>query len=431
MKETNIGTKETKVARRLKNLISANHYFAEIESLDDLFPIMLDLAKNITEAEAASLLLYNPQQNILEFGSIADEILDQEQIESLKNSIKVKLGEGISGWVAKNREPLIVNDVQNDSRFLKLADKKSGFTTRNLICVPLIYGDDLLGVLNVLNSKTKKLFDEEDREILLSYAYLASVAIIRSRLIQTRLSQQRLEIQLAAAAKIQSMFWPQTPQLGYGSHVWATSRPASFVGGDLYDFLPLGDGSWVIYVADVSDKGLPAAMVMVALWSKIRSEVSLHGTIEQLLGAINDSMYDLLSNEGFFATIILGRYWPQNGTLNLVRGGHLNPLWITKGRLKKIPKLNGVSLGIARQVDYRKEQIHIMPGESILFMSDGVTEAENDQYELFGEKRLIEHIQHASSPPWSSGILDKVKAWRGKAKQSDDLTLLEIWRDET
>jgi serine phosphatase RsbU (regulator of sigma subunit) len=430
MKDTDKGAKETKVAKRLKNLISANQYFAEIESLEDLFPIMLDLAKNITEAEAASLLLYNRQQNILEFGSIADEILDQEQIESLKNSIKVKLGEGISGWVAKNREPLIVNDVQNDSRFLKLADKKSGFTTRNLICVPLIYGDDLLGVLNVLNSKTKQLFDQEDREILLSYAYLASVAIIRSRLIQTRLNQQRLEIQLATAAKIQSMFWPETPQLGHGSHVWATSRPASFVGGDLYDFLPLGDGSWIMYVADVSDKGLPAAMVMVALWSKIRSEVSLHSNIEELLEAINDSMYDLLSNEGFFATIILGRYWPENGKLNLVRGGHLSPLWIKNGRLKKIPKLPGVSLGIARQVNYRKEQIHVLPGEAILFMSDGVTEAENDRYELFGEKRLIEHIKNASSPPWSNGILDQVKAWQGKAKQSDDLTLLEIWRDE-
>lgn len=423
-------TKETKVARRLKNLISANQYFAKIESLEDLFPIMLDLAKNITEAEAASLLLYNPRQKVLEFGSIADEILDQEQIESLKNSVKVKLGEGISGWVAKKRKPLIVNDVQNDPRFLKIADKKSGFTTRNLISVPLIYGDNLLGVLNVLNSKINKLFDEEDREILLSYAYLASAAIIRSRLIQTRLNQQRLEIQLAAAAKIQSMFWPQAPELGYGSYVWAMSRPASFVGGDLYDFLPLGDGSWVMYVADVSDKGLPAAMVMVALWSKIRAEISLHGTIEELLEAVNDSMHDLLADEGFFATIILGRYWPEDGKLNLVRGGHLNPLWINSGRVKKIPILTGIPLGINRQVKYRKEQIHISPGESILFISDGITEAENDRHELFGEKRLLNYIQTLSHPPWGRGILESVKSWQGKAKQSDDLTLLEIWRDE-
>ncbi len=430
MKDNEKAMQETKVAKRLKNLISANQYFTRIESLEDLFPIMLELAKNITEAEAASLLLYNPQQKVLEFESIADEVLDQEQIESLKNSIKIKLGKGISGWVAKKRKPLIVNDVQNDPRFLKLADKKSGLTTRNLISVPLIYRDNLLGVLNVLNSKTKKLFDEEDQEILLSYAHLASAAIIRSKLIQTRMNQQRLEIQLTTAAKIQSMFCPKAPELGYGSHVWSTSRPASFVGGDLYDFLPLRDGSWVMYVADVADKGLPAAMVMVALWSKIRSEVSLHGNIEELLEAVNDSMHDLLSAEGFFATIILGRYWPEDGKLNLVRGGHPNPLWINSGRVKKIPILTGIPLGIDRQVKYKKEQIHISPGESILFISDGITEAENDRHELFGEKRLLTCIQTVSHPPWSAGILDRVKAWQGKAEQSDDLTLLEIWRNK-
>ena len=304
MKDTEKPTKETKVSRRLKNLISVNQYFAEIESLEDLFPRMLELAKSITEAQAASLLLYDPLLDILEFASIADDALDEKHIETLRNSVKVRIGEGISGWVAQNRKPLIINDVQNDPRFLKLVDKKSGITTRNLICVPLVYGDDLLGVLNVLNSKTKKRFDEEDQEILFSYAYLASTAIIRSRLIQTRLSQQRLEIQLVTAAKIQSTFWPETPELGFGSHVWATSRPASFVGGDLYDFLPLGDGSWIMYVADVSDKGLPAAMIMVALWSNLRSEVVLHDDIEQLLEQINGAMYDLLSDEGFFATIL-------------------------------------------------------------------------------------------------------------------------------
>jgi serine phosphatase RsbU (regulator of sigma subunit) len=185
-----------------------------------------------------------------------------------------------------------------------------------------------------------------------------------------------------------------------------------------------------MYVADVADKGLPAAMVMVALWSKIRSEVSLHGNIEELLEAVNNSMHDLLSTEGFFATIILCRYWPEDGKLNLVRGGHLNPLWINSGRVKKIPRLTGIPLGIDRQVKYRKKQIHISPGESILFISDGVTEAENDRHELFGEKRLLTYIQTVSHPPWSRGILESVKAWQGKAKQSDDLTLLEIWRDE-
>jgi len=423
------GTSRSKVAGRLKNIITANQYFAEIESLEELFPRMLELAKSVTEAEAASLLLYNPEGDILEFVAVADEILSQESIEALKNSIKVKIGEGISGWVAETREPIIIADAQSDSRFLRVTDRVTGFTTRNILSVPLIHNDDLLGVLNVLNAKSRPGFELEDQEILASYAYLASAAITRARLIESRLKQQRLEIQLATAGKIQSLFWPETPELGHGSHVWAVSLPAAFVGGDLYDFLPLGDGSWIIYVADVSDKNLPAALIMVALWSQIRFEVPRHNDVELLLEAINESMYDLLAEEGFFATIILGRYWPENGKLHIVRGGHIPPLRISNGTYEDIPELTGVSLGIAKQVHFTKKEIFLAPGESVLFLTDGVTEAENEQHERLGERRLIKEIRKISSPPRSKGLLKTIKSWQGKSLQNDDLTVLEIWRD--
>lgn len=423
------GMNENKVTQRLKKLIEASQYFAEIESLDELFPRLLELARNVTDAEAASLLMYNPEYNILEFASIADEVLDLDGIETLKKSVKVKVGEGISGWVAQNRKPLIIEDAQNDARFSNLADKKTGFITRSLLSVPLIYHNDLLGVINAVNAKTKPCFDIEDQEILVSYARLASVAIIRSKLIEARLKQQSLEIQLTTAAKIQSLFWPKIPRLGHKSHAWAISLPAAFVGGDLYDIIPIGDGSWIIYVADVSDKGLPAAMIMVALWSKIRSEAPFHDDIEALLETVNSAMYDLMSEEGFFATIILGRYWPENGKLNFIHGGHLFPLWIIDGTLQNLPTQKGLSLGIKKQTPYLKKEITLSPGESVLFLSDGVTEAENEQNDLFGTQRVAEQIRKISGPPWSKTLLNTIRDWQGNAKPSDDLTMLEIWRD--
>jgi sigma-B regulation protein RsbU (phosphoserine phosphatase) len=191
----------------------------------------------------------------------------------------------------------------------------------------------------------------------------------------------------------------------------------------------MGDGSWIVYVADVSDKGLPAALVMVALWSKIRSEVPLHNDIERLLEAVNNSMYDLFSQEGYFATIILGRYWPATGRLSLIRGGHLPPLRIKGGSYKSVPKLEGASLGIARQLQFTKGEVNLSPGESIIFVSDGVTEAQNTRNELFGMQRLASTIQKKSYPPWGSDILTAIRNWQGAAAQSDDLTILEIWRD--
>lgn len=416
-------------ARRLKNLIDVNHCFAEIESLEELFPLMLDLAKNIIEAEAASLLLYNQRENVLEFVSITDDSLEKETIDILRKTIKVKIGEGIAGRVAESRYPLNVNDAQNDQRFLKSVDHKTGFVTRNLLSVPLVHDKELLGVLNVLNSIEKRVFDTEDQEILLAYSYLASVAIIRSRLIENRLAQQRLETQLTTAAKIQTLFWPEIPELGYGSNVWAISKPATFVGGDLYDFIPLGDGSWVFYVADVSDKGLPAAMIMVALWSRIKSEVLLHKELELLLTSLNNSMYDLLKEEGFFATIILGQYWPETGKLSLVRGGHLFPLLIRKGMVVEINNLKGAALGIAKNVSHSKSEIILLPGDSMIFLSDGVTEAENLYKDQFGIHRVIKCLKIECHLPRSYALFQDVTRWQENTEPYDDLTILEIWRE--
>ncbi len=429
MNKDKYGSDETDVSKRLKKLIEANQHFADIESLDALFPRLIELARSVTVAEASSVMLYNPKRDVLEFASVADEVIGEAGEETLKISVELKMGEGIAGWVAENRKPLIIQDVQQDPRFFKKADRQTGFLTRNLLCVPLVYDEELLGVINVLNSKDKPCFDVEDQELLESFAHLAAVAIIRSRLLETRLKQQKFQIQLETASKIQSLFWPELPEMEAGSHVWAVSVPAAFVGGDLYDLIPMPDGSWIIYVADVSDKGLSAALVMVALWSRIRSEAVLYGEVDKLLETVNNAMYDLMAEEGFFATIIVGRYWPATGRMQLARGGHLPPLWISKDGLGNIPELKGSALGVAPGIKYEKKEIILSLGESILFLTDGVTEAENEEVELFGNRRLIDYIQKTEGPPWGKGLLGSVYTWQGTAKASDDLTMLEIWRD--
>ncbi|RJQ62358.1 MAG: GAF domain-containing protein [Desulfobacteraceae bacterium] len=418
-----------KIAGRLKKMIAANQYLAEIESLDSLIPKLLELIRNVTNSQASSLLLYDPQRDRLKFASVADEVIGESGGEILKKAVEIKLGEGIAGWAAKNRKSLMVNDVAADPRHFQKADKKTGFHTKNMISVPLIHQGELLGVINALNAKAKPHFDIEDQEILESFAHLASIAIVRSKLLEARISQQRLQIQLEAASKIQMLFWPKIPELKADWNCWAASIPAAFVGGDLYDLIPMPDGSWVAYVADVSDKGLPAALIMVALWSRIRMEAFLHENLENLLGAVNDAMFELMANEGFFATIILGRYWPETGRMQLVRGGHLAPVLIGKNTQAAISNLKGISLGVAPGIDYKKLEITLAPGESILFLTDGATEAENENGELFGHERLINYLKKAPSPPRGKGLLDAVNKWRGRKTANDDLTILEIWRD--
>jgi putative methionine-R-sulfoxide reductase with GAF domain len=319
--------------------MEAHQILADTESTEALFPRLLDLAKNVSNAEAASLLLYNEQRDVLEFAAVKDEVLGEKADEILKSAVELKMGEGIAGWVAQNRESVLIEDVQNDPRFFSQADHETGFVTRTILCVPLLYGGDLLGVINVLNSKDKPGFDSFDEELLECFADLASTAILRSRFLDLRLTQERLQVQLEAAANIQSLFWPRLPELGAGSHVWGVSKPAKFVGGDVYDVIRMPDESWLVYVADVSDKGLPAALIMAALSTRIRSEALSHNEVDKLLETVNSAMYDLTVDEGFFATIVLGRYWPGDGRMQLTLGGHLPPLFMVGDQLREISEL--------------------------------------------------------------------------------------------
>ncbi|MGD9058289.1 MAG: SpoIIE family protein phosphatase [Desulfobacterales bacterium] len=256
-------------------------------------------------------------------------------------------------------------------------------------------------------------------------------SMLRIKLLHDTVIEQsaQLQGQLKTATKIQSLFWPDIPDLAGNSHIWAAAIPAAYVSGDLYDIIPLPDGSLLAYVADVSDKGVPAALVMAALSTKIRSEARNQYEIDALLRTVNNSTYTLTSEEGFFATIVLTRYWPQSGKMQLAMGGHLQPLWIADTDIRNLPQIKGISLGVTQDARYEKKEISLAPGESILLFSDGVIEAENEDKELFGNDRLVGYLKDSSGPPWGKGLLDFISKWQGNSSASDDLTILEIWRD--
>jgi len=413
---------------RFQMLIEANHTLARIESLDELLSQLMVLVKEITEAVAASVMLYNPEKQVLEFKSIKDEVIGEKGGDILMRTVELKLGEGIAGWVAANRESLIIQDAQNDERLFRMADEKTGFVTRTLIAVPILHQDELLGVIEAINSKRKQSFEPEDRDILESFANLAAVAIVRSRLMESRVEQKMIQVQLDTASKIQALFLPRASDVKTMENIWALSEPAGSVGGDLYDIIPMQDESICFYVGDVSDKGLASALIMAALSARIRGEVHIHENVAELLDRVNKAMYDLISEENYFATLVVGKYWPETGRMHLADAGHLPPLWVVKNGLDTVPLIKGLPLGIAYDITYHQVAVNLSPGEGILFYTDGITEAENQNGELFGDRRVEDCIKEKKTPPWGRNLVDRVKAWRGNAEANDDLTILEIWR---
>jgi serine phosphatase RsbU (regulator of sigma subunit) len=274
-----------------------------------------------------------------------------------------------------------------------------------------------------------------DEYLTKPYSHSALVARIKSMLRIKSLHDQvldqsaQLERQLKTATIIQSLFWPKIPALTGGGHVWAVSIPAGYVGGDLYDVIPLSDGSLVAYVADISGKGVPAALLMAALSTTVRSKIQIETEIDRLLASVNDSMHRLMADESYFATAVLIRYWPASGKLQYALAGHLQPLWIADGNIPEFPLSGGVPLGIQKGVTYQKRNIVLGNGQSILLFTDGLVEAENESGEQFTKSRLVNHLKTCEGPPWGKSVLQRIEAWRGRRAANDDLTIMEVWRD--
>jgi len=414
-------------AKRLKKLIQANQVLASIESLVDLLPQLLRLAQDVTGAQASSILLYNEDKNVLEFAWAMNDMLGDKAMKNLKTGFELPMGQGIAGWVAEHREALNVVDAQNDERFSKVADKKSGFVTRCILCTPIIHQDKLLGVVQVLNSLDKDCFGREDKELLESFGHLAGVALVRSELMLQRLNQQKFETQLEAASRLQKQFNPRQPELEGENLIWGSSVPAQFVGGDLYDFIPNSDGSWYIYVADVSGKGLPAALIMSALWTRIRAEALVERTPGEMLKAVNRGAYEFMGGE-VFATMVLLRYYPETGKCEYAVAGHPSPLLVSAGKADPLKRPFGLPVGILDDGKFETNDFHLDRGQSLIIVTDGVDEARAGDGEFFGEERMVETLKQVGAPRAGEKLLKAVADWRGETPPNDDTTVVEIFR---
>jgi serine phosphatase RsbU (regulator of sigma subunit) len=131
----------------------------------------------------------------------------------------------------------------------------------------------------------------------------------------------------------------------------------------------------------------------------------------------------------FFATVAIARYWADSGRIQYSLAGHLQPMWIRGGGVKDLPPIKGMPLGITPDARFEIQSFELRSEESILFLTDGIIEAVNEDNELFGYERLIRRIRSSEGPPWGRGILNEIKEWRRNAKANDDLTMLEIWRN--
>src|SRR3954447_6540720 len=300
------------------------------------------------------------------------------------------------------------------------------------LAVPLVSQGELIGVLNLGPRRSEQEYSSDDRRLLDSLAAQAAPALrvgqlVRQQELEAR-TRERFEQELEVARLIQQNFLPrELPDLP-GWQVAAYYRPAREVGGDFYDVIPLRDGQVGFVVGDVTDKGVPAALVMAATRSVLRASAQRLVDPGVVLERVNEHLCPDMPAK-MFVTCLYGVLEPASGRLRFANAGHDLPYVKTAGGVVEL-RARGMPLGLMPGMVYEEKETVLEPGDSVLLHSDGIVEAHDPAREMFGFPRLKEVM--AAAPP-GRGLIDRVlselEAFTGPgAEQEDDITMVTLER---
>lgn len=412
---------------RLSSLIEVGAIISSSLDLGEVLRLVMTKTQRVMEAETCSILLLDEETDELRFSLALGN--DAETVRTLKEEIRLKMGQGVAGWCAQNRQSVLVSDVSQDERHFTGADLATGYTTRSLMAVPLINKDQLIGVAELVNPLNKDSFEASDLELFETFCRQVAIAIDNARYHQAFLAQQRLKEQLAIASEIQRNFLPpplsRKQERSFG--LKAVSLPALEVGGDLYDYFLLPGGRLALLFGDVSGKGVGAALYMARVVSEFRYLARLLGDPGAVLNALNVSLCKD-STVNMFVTAVSWLLDLNRGIISFANAGHLPSLWRgADGSVKMAPSAAGPPLGIFEDEDYQASRLELLPGDSLVMLTDGVIEAFNEKREQYGYRRLIELIEGLKpEEEVIDRVVESVRRFSTGLSPSDDLTLLEL-----
>ncbi|HPO57232.1 MAG TPA: SpoIIE family protein phosphatase [Anaerolineaceae bacterium] len=306
------------------------------------------------------------------------------------------------------------------------------------LVVPLVSQGEFVGLLNMGPRLSQQDYSHDDRMLLNNLATQVAPALRIAQLVhhqQTQaLQRQGLEHELRIARHIQQTLLPKELPRMEGWELHAHYQPAQAVGGDFYDFFRFQDGRIGLVIGDVTDKGIPAAMVMATTRALLRSVA--FRVIEP--GMVLERTNDLLCPDipqTMFVTCLYAVLDPVSGYLKYANAGHNLPLRRIDGRIEKL-YATGMPLGLMTHMQYEQKETMIRPGERILFYSDGLIEAHNSDHEMYGSKRLEELLAREEFGRYHpreaiARLLFELKSFTGnQTKQEDDVTLLSLHRTD-
>jgi serine phosphatase RsbU (regulator of sigma subunit)/anti-sigma regulatory factor (Ser/Thr protein kinase) len=302
------------------------------------------------------------------------------------------------------------------------------------LVVPLVSQGELIGLLNLGPRRSEQEYSTDDRKLLNDLAGHAAPAVRVAQLVREQEAEvrqrERIEQELRVAQLIQQRFLPRhLPELP-GWHLAALYRPAREVGGDFYDFIELPDGLLGIVVGDVTDKGVPAALVMATTHSVLRAEAPRLVAPSEVLTRVNDLLVEEMPAH-MFATCLYAVLDPASGHLRYANAGHNVPYVSAGGGEVGELRATGMPLGLMPGMDYQEKEATLGPGDTILLHSDGLAEAHGPDREMFGFPRVAAMVGEASGGGQAliDRLLEQLAEFTGADwEQEDDITLVTLER---
>ncbi len=406
-------------ADRFALLYRLSQTFNSSLDLDEVLDRVMDEVISAIRAERGFIALRDADGKLI-FRTARG--MDQTTIEDPQ----FQISRGVVEEVAQQGEAVLTSDAQRDARF---SERRSvlNLGLRSLICAPLKLKDKLLGIIYVDNRLFAGIFTNDDLELLSAIASSAAIAIENARLYQVAVEKGRMERELQMAYRVQSSLIPdQVPQID-GWEFAASWQPAREVSGDFYDFIPGEDGKLSLVIADVTDKGMPAALFMALTRSIVRANLDRPiSPAEGITRANRLICADSTSNMP--VTLFLGQLDPVQGELTYVNAGH-NPPIHYRADQDDFTELTrtGMLLGFDDKASYEQNMIILNSGDFILCYTDGVPDAINANQEMFGMERFQDILHKNRGAPAIEifrAIEKSIQEFIGVTAPYDDITLL-------
>ena len=409
----------TRVSKQAKTLVLLNEISRELTSildLDQLLKRIGDLLTRVIDYQMFSILLVD------EGGTKLQHRFSLRFKENIHLKHDIPMGEGLVGASAQSGQPVLVTDVSKDQRYISVNPE-----TRSELCVPLIYKDNVIGVLDLEHTR-RGYFTEDHMRTISTLAAQIAIAIENARLYeQISRQEKRLEQDLLLARELQYRLLPNCCPTLQQAELAAKFMPARAIGGDLYDFVTYTGGRTAVAIGDVSGKGAPAAIYAALVSGILRSHAAEEPGAAQMLEAINLSLAER-PIEAQYVSIIYALWDDEQRVLHIANSGLPRPIFCHSGKVERI-EATGLPLGLFPSAEYDEFTFRAVPGDAFVFFSDGILDARNAYGNTFGRERAEQIVARNCSKTADeivTIIFEEVTRFVGDTEQYDDQSVVAI-----